>query len=474
LREIFNMAFLSDFTGVPPYEVDALPLIGMWGNYANYAHIGVYDSNLQPVYVSFAGVPGEGTYNEVTYIYADYSSELGNTGGVHQTQNTIGTNGVTTSWVNATPWHQADGHWGLRFGGFDTGGGEIAKNYEQIANKYPYFGVVVGKRGVRQKISLYLLNNVMRIHRRGQWGYDETVTISSSTFSTWNNQTSYGMIGYNDRTRTLVAIESTAANVCRMHIWKNLGEDRSLNEDNYQVGTLDAFLREAKAGGPSGTQASYNYYDFTWASTNAGSYNESRYRMRVIPGDNGIIGLVRMVPSNRVEYATFDPSTSTLNTSYNSLTLTTSYGIDQSTHYGMRHEITWNNEWVAAYAPYYYYGCGMMNYFVNTKDPTKTYTASDTNTTSGCRLLPIGEDKFIWNNSATNANESVGMTAYIVDIGGIYRNGFRANGSAVSNNGAISFTDSGRSDYQFDIRYTSTNYPCLVPVERWIEYGNKR
>ncbi|WP_197970674.1 hypothetical protein, partial [Denitratisoma oestradiolicum] len=55
---------------------------------------------------------------------------------------------------------------------------------------------------------------------------------------------------------------------------------------------------------------------------------------------------------------------------------TTSYGIEQGSYYGMRHQITWDNQWVAAFAPYYYYGSGLSGHVVNTDDPTRYYRLS--------------------------------------------------------------------------------------------------
>jgi hypothetical protein len=310
----------------------------------------------------------------------------------------------------------------------------------------------------------------MQIHKRGCRGYLESLNINNVAYSTWAGRTSQGMIGYNDRTRTLVALEGDGSNNYRMHIWKNYNDNRSLNEENYNLGTLRLFLSEAKAGGSSGVMANYNYYDFSWVEGSSASYNESRYRMRVVPGDNGVIGLARMVLSNQVQYATYNPATSTLTTAgYPRLALTTSYGIDQSTHYGMRHEITWNNEWVAAYAPYYYYACGMMTYFINTVDPTKTYNASNTGTSHGARLLPLGEDKFVYKDTAANSDGSVGFVLWTVDLGGYYKYGKRPTGEAITNNSSISYTWTEGMYYTFDTRYTSTNYPWILPVDKWID-----
>jgi hypothetical protein len=267
----------------------------------------------------------------------------------------------------------------------------------------PYYGVVIGKKGIRQNFSLFSSDATLRIMERGiNEGFYESISLNNNAYATWfSTGTTWGSASYNDRTRTLVVVAAKdGSNNYRMHIWKNEGSDRSLKSDNYYPGTLAAFLREAKTGlldaGQGEGSVSYAFYDFQWQANSSQNYNESRYRLRVVAGDNGIIGMARMVPSNVCNYATFNPANQQLTTSFNTIGLTTSYGIDQGNNYGMRHNITWDNNWVAAYSVYYYYGSGMNVYFIDTRDPRNYFIGQVGESAQGCQLVPFKEDKFLF------------------------------------------------------------------------------
>jgi hypothetical protein len=431
---------------------DALPTFATYSNYSNNPYWNIYDSNVHGI--------GSG------YGYTDAEMYSSMSESYWYTNNNISSNSFTTQrWVGATCFNQADGHWMVNLNpGYQN---SFAKNFDNQDSNMPYFGVIVGERGVRQKFSLFLSGTTMKIMPRGGMeGYYENLNINSSTYMTTNGTTSYGMVGYNDRTRTLVAVfAKDGSNNYRMHIWKNQGLNNSLNSDNYHSGTLRRFLSEAKIGlSDSGEAASYQYFDFQWQANSSQSYNESRYRMRVVPGDNGLIGMARFVPSNITHYATYDPAASTLNTSFNTISNTTSYGIEQGQKYGMRHQITWDNNWVAAFAPYYYYGSGVNVFFIDTRDPRNYYTGQWSSTSEGGQILPIQENKFIMGRSQ-NSDGNVGMYVSTIDPEGILQTGrdkttTRANGSSISltqndNNGMM------------DTQYTSTNYPALVAMPHW-------
>jgi hypothetical protein len=186
--------------------------------------------------------------------------------------------------------------------------------------------------------------------------------------------------------------------------------------------------------------------------------------MRVVVGDNGIVGMARMVPSNVTNYATYTIASSTLNTSFNTIGLTTSYGIETGNRYGMRHSITWDNNWVAAYSAYYYYGAGINVFFIDTRDPRNYFTGQNGDTNNGCQLVPFGEDKFMFNRSVENADGNVGMRLFIINPEGA-RLG-RITSTTISNGGGIPLTANLQYG-MFDTKYTSTNYPVLMPVAHW-------
>jgi hypothetical protein len=442
----------SDIDFLP--SADPLPQFATFSNRDNSPLWNIYDSYINPI--------DAGSQHTDSELHAPWT-------GINYTNGNFGSNSWTSYWMGATPMQSADGHQSYNIQpGYAV---YSAKNPDSNQYWMSRWGVIIGKRGKRQRFSLHLNDADLRVNARGiSEGSFEQLSLNSTTYATWFGGTSYGSVGYNDRTQTLVAIEAKdASNNYRMHIWQNTGTNRSLNVDNYQTGLLHTFLSEAKAGLPSETTGefsviSYQFKDFQWQQNASQNYNESRYRMRVVVGDNGIVGMARMVPSNVTNYATYTIASSTLNTSFNTIGLTTSYGVDNGNRYGMRHSITWDNNWVAAYSQYYYYGAGINVFFIDTRDPRNYFTGQNADTNNGCQLVPFGEDKFMFNRSIENADGNIGMRLFIINPEGA-RLG-RITSTTISNGGVIPLTANIQYG-MFDTKYTSTNYPVLMPVAHW-------
>lgn len=442
-------AVVSDLPTANP-----LPTFATYSCRDNRPFWNIYNSKLQPI--------DAGSQHTDSELWAPWT-------GPNYTNSHINSGSwASTSFINATPYNQQDGNWMTRL--MPGNRTYTAVNPDVSPSYMPFFGVVLGKRGIRQNFSLFSQNTTLRIMERGvNEGYYDTVDLNNTLYSTWSGNTNYGSSCYNDRTRTLVVVSARdGSNNYRMHIWKNTGTDRSLNDDNYYPGTLPSFLREAKAGlldaGQGAGTASYAFYDFQWQANSSQNYDESRYRMRVVAGDNGIIGMARMVPSNACNYATFNPSNSQLTTSFNTIGLTTSYGIEQGNRYGMRSNVTWDNNWVAAYSCYYYYGSGMNVYFISAVDPRNYFIGQVGNSQQGCQLVPIGEDKFLFNNSTHNVDNYYGLRLFIIDPEGASQG--RITGGTIGNGGTLDLQANSQWG-RFDTDYTSTNYPGLQSLAHW-------
>ena len=171
-----------------------------------------------------------------------------------------------------------------------------------------------------------------------------------------------------------------------------------------------------------------------------------------------------MVPSNANNYATYNPSTQQLTTSFNTIGLTTSYGIEQGERYGMRHMITWDNNWVAAYNAYYYYGSGMNVYFIDTRDPRNYFIGQAGSSQQGCQLVPYQQDKFLFNNSNKNTDNEYGMYLYVIEPEAALLG--RVTETTISNGGTIGLQDRPQGG-KFDTIYTSTNFPGLQVMPHW-------
>jgi hypothetical protein len=194
--------------------------------------------------------------------------------------------------------------------------------------------------------------------------------------------------------------------------------------------------------------------------------------MRLTVGDNNYIGMSRYVPSNQTNYATFLPAVSgtsgTLNTSYNAISCTTSYGMDQDgSYYSMRSNITWDNQWIASYNQYYYYQAGINVIFSNTADPRLYYTGQYATSSGPCQLVPVRQDKFAFRLQNQNSDGAQGCGIYIVDLGGYYNNGLRPDGNTIANGADVNLTSYGWGGYMFDKPSTSTDYPIIVSPDSW-------
>ena len=437
-----------------------LPTFATFSNYNNTPGWTIWDSEMQPI----GGANGSTDFE----IQNDYT-------GQNYTTNNWSSSTVTNSWSGATPMHQQDGDWYCNIPGRGFGPEGIwARNRGSMESHMPYFGTVIGTRGLRQQMSIRSGDAGLQIMPRGATNYIENLNLNTATYATWAGGTTYGMVSYNQRQKKLIVIEARdTANNYRMHVWRNTNTGRDLNSETHDVGTLHLFLSEAKtAGTPAATTTGVYYYynDFQWQQDSSQSYTESRYRMRVTAGDNEFVGLSRFVPSTITHYATYLPNIA--GTSGGTLTTrggignTTSYGWDQGANYGIRSNITWDNNWLVSYSPYYYYGSGMCAVFNDTRDPRNFYFARYADTSNGCQILPLNEDKFVFNASVENADGNVGMRLSVVDIGGIFEFGRDATSSGIAYGATINLRPTTML-YSFDTRYTSTNYPGLMQPTSW-------
>jgi hypothetical protein len=286
------------------------------------------------------------------------------------------------------------------------------------------------------------------------------------------------MSSYNDRTQVLTVVESNTSNSIRMHVWRNTSY--RLNNFSHKAGTLHAFLSEAKTAGPAAggvlsSAKNYSFYDFTWAQ--AGSTRaEPAYHMKITMGDNMVVGFSRFNHDGYAQlYGTYtiastgsagNSGTGTFSDSGVNLANTTSYGIDQSeTWYGQKHNITWDNQWMAVYSPYYYYGCGINCHVINTADPTKFFYFRNTDGSNGLAIVPFREDKFIGMYSVQNA-DGQGPYMYIVDPGSAAANFRRTDGTTLSYSGDLQPYNIAYN-YQFDTHGSTTQYPHIVSMPHW-------
>jgi hypothetical protein len=109
---------------------------------------------------------------------------------------------------------------------------------------------------------------------------------------------------------------------------------------------------------------------------------------------------------------------------------------------------------------YYYYGSGISGFIINVDDPSINYGFQYASSTDGVQMLPLGSSKFIMGVSETNADSYLGMYTAIFDPA----SGKDYAGNPLTSGGTMSYSS---GQYSLDHTYATTQYPCLVPIERW-------
>lgn len=455
------MANLSDLFGGgggTTTLTESLPTFGVWSNYQNGSYAqGTYGTN--------GGLIAGG------YVYTG-SEGWNNYSGVSRTDNSLGSGSDgNTSWFQATPLNQSEGHWRMAWPTNGIGYAGMIKNHGNfIPGNWPYYGTVIGPAGYRQKISLRNVSDTWEVHHRGAYKIDYFVMSNGVHFNSTGRPdgNSQGMNSYNSRINRLVMIQGDNSSNYRLHVWTN--PNINLNTVEYAAGDLRQFMLEAFSGTNG---ASYFYNDFSWSTSNSSSYNESRFHFRVILGDNGRIGLVRMTPSNQTVSAWILPNPSGTSLASGpsqiiTLGLTTSYGIEQGETYGMRSMMNWNNSVVACYSPYYYYGSGINMHYISTADPSQQSWFQESNTSWGYNVYPVGKSSFGVRYVGENGDTGAGLYSYIQNPSVELYTGRTLNGSTWSNGGST--TNFGMY-WPVDYGYTSTNYPHIVSMSSWSYTG---
>lgn len=247
--------------------------------------------------------------------------------------------------------------------------------------------------------STTLLNGEDHWDKPGQWKYShEYMQITGIG-------TGYGNMGYNQNTKKLIIMVS----------------DGNYNQRPQQYTlTSDYDLKQIAKGE---IQVGYNY-DLVGNlkinleidgsvdnSTNrpAPSISETNYRGVVVPCDNG--NVVHHVQLGNVSGGAFTTRW-TLNgagddliydTNFNFTGQTTSYGYEQGSEYGVRHNVTNDGKYVIAYSPYYYYSGGMKASIIRVSDG-KVVMMQMNETSWGFNLVPFQRNKFIVGIVAYPAN----------------------------------------------------------------------
>ena len=330
----------------------------------------------------------------------------------------------------------------------------------QGTSVYPYFGTTIGTMGKRQRASIFTSATTIRMYRRSLQTAAESFTLTQRTTSSEPGTANSGQTSYNERTNRLIVVMS-ATSTYRVHVYTN--PNINLNSSSYRVGDLFKFVDDAFSGLNG---ASYFYNDFTWSTTGSTSYTESISHNRFILGDNNIVGMFRMTPSNQSVAANMtlnSGSTTTTVTQLWTSPLTTSYGIEQGPLYGSRTQNDWGNTFVAAYCVYYYYGCGIKVVFFYAADPSKYYVYTYDDTQSGVSIAPQGVGGFMLKFNSANS-DGVGTRVYAINPNDMRGTSINMNGGGVSNGGTVSLLN---PYWGFDLNGSGTQYNIIHSATSW-------
>jgi hypothetical protein len=146
------------------------------------------------------------------------------------------------------------------------------------------------------------------------------------------------------------------------------------------------------------------------ASSWAVNDSESYYNVKPITTDNGNVYVTVFFTSNNLSLYRFTRSgTSAITATYiTSQGTTTSYGRDQGDRFGQKTITSRDGTSVAAFCPYYYYGCGIKCYMIDKTN--NTYTAYAQNGSSiGIACMPYGDSSWgFWYNGNSYASNYSG------------------------------------------------------------------
>ena len=455
-------------------EPSPYPLFAIWTNQDNSRKAGysVINSDMQVVATSrLNNRQGGWTDVDLSGLNNWYEDFRGQT----YTNGNPSSNNWSTHSGGGTNMNGHEGNMLYSFQVFGNYGNTQMNRQDQWGQFTSRSGTIIGARGVRPRLNHYSNDSTLQMRMRGSvYGYIDQVNLNSATYATWAGRTNRGMSSYNDRTKTLALAESNTSNNIRLHIWKNTNGNRTLNAFNHNAGDLHNFLSEAKTAGPSGTTASYSFYDFTWSSAGS-TRNEPSYVMRLTMGDNGTIGFSRNShDGNAQQYGWYIPTnpgtpgvagTGAFTDSGTNLGNTTSYGIDQRDGAGIRTNISWDNNWVIAYAPYYYYHSGINLHCIYTQDPTKYYYWRNTDTNNGVSPVPFGESSFMMCYSVQNG-DTPGAHLYYANPQAAFENGRRNDGTTIANAGDLQ-PFNVTMNYMFDSMSNTTQYPHIAVMPHW-------
>jgi hypothetical protein len=311
---------------------------------------------------------------------------------------------------------------------------------------------------------------------RQNWYFGSSVSTTNRFGWAGSSNDSRGCMGYNQRTKVMVFVESTSTSNQRWHWYKDVPPPHPGVDWNW-------WRQNVKESNHRWTDVPYSIYD-----------NEDRYHHTVIPCDNGQVYCTYMRPHTgfyiqainftnetygtdtdcgytfRKELDQYGvENTTDVNSIKGSMTTTTTYGISSDEDHGQMFMITNDGRYVLCMTPYYYYGSGIKMYMIDSV--TGEYRKGWNNDTSYSMCVsPVGANDFVFNRNVNSDSDyrlysgrhsmEENFHSYKIDNYGQGGNNIAwgpADGGTINSN----FTNAYG---MFDSCHHSTNYPRIYPV----------
>lgn len=373
---------------------------GYPGSYSNYSASHVVD---------FAGT---------THMYGPSMMFDGNRTGSQSVPSTAG----TLWYINATNNHGEFGNASLDVYS-DGSFGRCSRMSGNASNKQ-YLNAYAINSDVSDKRNVYIVyNGLLRCVDRlyGSYNSDKPGTLAYSVPGLIASM--QGSASYNKARKELTFLSMVSPS----------GAYQIITYANVDLDAYPSPTAALTAAGVTITLASLSIP--SWNVNNAESY----YNIKPIVSADGSIFISVMFTSS--DFALFkvtrNGTTAVSATRQTTMSITTSYGLDQGFYYGQRQITSKDGTSVATFCPYYYYGAGIMCYMIDKTNNTFT-TYTNTDTSSGYHCVPYKDSGWaiwfcgnayasnysggyfasVYSRSTSNLLASIGATVYATHFTG--------------------------------------------------------
>ena len=311
---------------------------------------------------------------------------------------------------------------------------------------------------------------------RNGWYFGSSVSSTNRFGWSGSNNDSRGCMGYNQRTKVMVFVESNGGSGQRWHWYKDVPPPHPGVDWNW-------WRQNVKESNHRWTYVPYSYYN-----------TEDRYHHTVTVCDNGQVYCTYGRPHQgiyiqainftnetygqdvdcgytfRKELDQYGVETGTdVNSIKGSMNSTTSYGIDQDEDHGQTFMITNDGRYVLCMWPYYYYGSGIKMYMIDSVTGEYRKGWYNDSSHSFC-IVPLGSNDFMFNkneNADSDYRLHIGRHSMEENFHSYKLDNYGQGGNGIARgpyDGGTIEHNFNKSYGYFDTQYHSTNYPRIYPV----------